>query len=71
METVIATASFFAAKLSYEVDPADLAAARATGSSPVIIDSRSAASWAQGRIPGALTSRGPNSLAVLRRCFRT
>jgi rhodanese-related sulfurtransferase len=63
METTIAAADFFAAKLAYETDPADLAAARATGTAapagtagaaPVVIDTRSAASWAQGRIPGAL-----------------
>lgn len=31
METIIAAADFFAAKLSYGTDPADLAAIRATG----------------------------------------
>jgi rhodanese-related sulfurtransferase len=59
METMIAAADFFAAKLRYETDPADLAAVRAavksgTAASPVVIDTRSLASWARGRIPGAL-----------------
>jgi rhodanese-related sulfurtransferase len=54
METIIAAAGFFAAKLSYETDPADLAAIRATSAGPVVIDTRSFASWAQGRIPCAL-----------------
>lgn len=61
METIITAADFFAAKLSYETDPADLAASRVagTGASPVVIDTRSLASWAQGRIPGALHIPGP------------
>lgn len=59
METIIAAADFFAAKLSYEIDPADLAAIRATSAHPVVIDTRSSAGWAQGRIPGALHIPGP------------
>jgi rhodanese-related sulfurtransferase len=67
METTVAAADFFAAKLSYETDPADLAAARAaaasgaaaSGAAPVVVDTRSAAGWAQGRIPGALHIPGP------------
>jgi len=59
METIIAAADFFAAKLSYETDPADLAAMRAAGAGPTVIDTRSAASWEQGRIPGALHIPGP------------
>jgi rhodanese-related sulfurtransferase len=54
METIITAADFFAAKLSYETDPTDLAAARAAGAGPVVIDTRSSAGWAHGRIPGAL-----------------
>jgi rhodanese-related sulfurtransferase len=54
METIIAAADFFAAKLSYEIDPADLAAIRSTSADLVVIDTRSLAGWAQGRIPGAL-----------------
>lgn len=47
-------AAFFAAKLAFETDPADLAAARAAGSAPLVVDTRSLASWSQGRIPGAV-----------------
>jgi rhodanese-related sulfurtransferase len=47
-------AAYFSGKLAHETDPTDLAAARATGRGPVIIDTRSAASWSQGRIPGAI-----------------
>jgi rhodanese-related sulfurtransferase len=54
METIIAAAGFFAAKLSYETDPSDLAAMRAIGAGPIVVDTRSVAGWAQGRIPGAL-----------------
>lgn len=54
MQTIITAADFFAAKLSYETDPSDLAADRAGLDSPVVIDVRSDASWSQGRIPGAV-----------------
>jgi hypothetical protein len=54
VETIITAAEFFAAKLSYETDPTDLAASRAAGAGPVVIDTRSSAGWAQGRIPGAI-----------------
>jgi rhodanese-related sulfurtransferase len=54
VETIITAVDFFAAKLSYETDPTDLAAIRAAGAGPVVIDTRSSAGWAQGRIPGAL-----------------
>ncbi|WP_374946982.1 rhodanese-like domain-containing protein [Agreia sp.] len=54
MTTSISAADFFAAKLAYETDPSDLAAERAGGSPPLVIDTRSAASWSQGRIPGAV-----------------
>jgi rhodanese-related sulfurtransferase len=50
----LSSRDFFAAKLRYETDPADLAAARGSGAAPIVIDVRSAAGWAQGRIPGAL-----------------
>jgi rhodanese-related sulfurtransferase len=59
METSITAADFFAAKLRYETDPADLAVLRATGADLVVIDTRSTAGWAQGRIPGALHIPGP------------
>jgi rhodanese-related sulfurtransferase len=45
---------FFAAKLAYETDPADLAEDRAAGRAPVVVDVRSDAGWRQGRIPGAV-----------------
>lgn len=54
MSHILSAAEFFAAKLAYETDPADLAAARAEGQGPVVVDTRSAASWSQGRIPGAV-----------------
>lgn len=54
MSTSLSAADFFAAKLAYEVDPADLAAERASGLGPIVIDTRSVASWSQGRIPGAV-----------------
>jgi rhodanese-related sulfurtransferase len=54
MPTSLSAVDFFAAKLAFEIDPADLAAERASGVAPVVIDTRSAASWSQGRIPGAV-----------------
>lgn len=44
----------FAAKLRFETDPSDLAAARAGDDPPVVVDTRSRAAWDQGHIPGAL-----------------
>ena len=46
--------AFFAAKLAFEIDPADLAAARAAGRAPVVVDTRSSPAWQQGRVPGAV-----------------
>jgi len=54
MNTSLSAADFFAAKLAFETDPSDLAAERASGTPPIVIDTRSAASWSQGRIPGAI-----------------
>ena len=54
MQTTLTAADFFAAKLTYETDPSDLAADRAAGTAPIVLDVRNAASWAQGRIPGAV-----------------
>lgn len=54
MQTTLTAADFFAAKLAYETDPSDLAADRAAGTAPVVLDVRNDASWAQGRIPGAV-----------------
>ena len=59
MEPRITAADFFAAKLAYETDPADLAAARAQGAGPLVLDVRSQAAWDQGHIPGAV--HVPNS----------
>lgn len=44
----------FAAKLRFETDPSDVAAAFAAGDDFVLIDSRGHASWHQGRIAGAI-----------------
>lgn len=54
MSTSSAAADFFAAKLAFETDPADLAADRAAGRAPLVIDVRSEAAWRQGRIPDAV-----------------
>ncbi|GAB7191049.1 hypothetical protein NUM3379_17560 [Kineococcus sp. NUM-3379] len=54
MTTSIDAVDFFAAKLAHQTDPADLAAARAGGAAPLVLDVRSAAGWGQGRIPGAV-----------------
>jgi rhodanese-related sulfurtransferase len=54
MTTSMSAADFFAAKLAYETDPADLAAERAAGTAALVIDVRSDAAWSQGRIPGAI-----------------
>ncbi|RIJ07201.1 sulfurtransferase, partial [Clavibacter michiganensis subsp. insidiosus] len=51
MHTSLSATDFFAAKLTYETDPADLAADRAGGAAPLVVDVRSDASWRQGRIP--------------------
>jgi rhodanese-related sulfurtransferase len=52
--TATSAVDFFAARLAHQTDPADLAHARATGAAPLVVDVRSAAGWAQGRIPGAV-----------------
>jgi rhodanese-related sulfurtransferase len=54
MRTSLTAADFFAAKLAFETDPSDLAADRAAGTAPIVIDVRSGAAWSQGRIPGAV-----------------
>lgn len=54
MQTINPASTFFAAKLQFETDPSDLAADRASGAAPIIIDVRSDSAWSQGRIPGAL-----------------
>ena len=47
-------ASFFAAKLQFETDPSDVAAARAAGDDIVVVDVRDRTAWDQGHVPGAL-----------------
>jgi len=54
VQTTLTAADFFAAKLTYETDPSDLAADRAAGTAPIVLDVRNDAAWAQGRIPGAV-----------------
>jgi len=54
MQTSLSAIDFLAAKLACETDPADLAADRASGAAPLVVDVRSDAAWAQGRIPGAV-----------------
>jgi len=47
-------AAHFARRLAHETDPADLAAARASGAGPVLIDVRSPEDHAAGHIPGSV-----------------
>ncbi len=54
MDAVTTAAAFFAAKLAHETDPADLAAARAAGTGPVVVDVRSQQAWDQGHLPAAV-----------------
>ena len=44
----------FAAKLRYETDPSDVAAAVAAGDRFVLVDTRGHSSWHQGRAQGAV-----------------
>jgi rhodanese-related sulfurtransferase len=44
----------FAAKLEFETDPSDVAAALQTGQDFVLIDSRSDAAWERGHVRGAV-----------------
>ncbi|WP_214402593.1 rhodanese-like domain-containing protein [Pseudonocardia lacus] len=46
--------AFFASRLAFQTDVSDVHAAMSTGSPGfVLVDTRSAAAWAGGRIPGA------------------
>lgn len=56
---MITAADFFAAKLAYEIDPADLAARRLDGNVPTVIDVRSQQSWDQGHLPHAVHIPNP------------
>ncbi|WP_229397785.1 rhodanese-like domain-containing protein [Micromonospora okii] len=58
-------AQHFAARLRHETDPSDVAAARAAGTRPLVIDVRSRTAWDQGHIPGALHVPGADLLARL------
>ncbi|GAA2042695.1 MULTISPECIES: rhodanese-like domain-containing protein [Streptomyces] len=63
-------AAYFRAALRFHADVSDVAAALASGDGPgcVVLDSRSAAAWEQGHIPGALhlpTARIPRDAARL------
>jgi rhodanese-related sulfurtransferase len=50
-----AAVAHFAARLSYETDPSDVAADIGAGVTGwVLIDTRSQASWDQGHVPGAI-----------------
>ncbi|MEU8831855.1 rhodanese-like domain-containing protein [Streptomyces sp. NBC_01707] len=51
-----AAAAYFGASLAFHADVSDVAAALAADADPgfVVLDSRSAASWDQGHIPGAV-----------------
>jgi len=49
-----AAVEHFAAKLRFETDPSDVAAALAAGEEFTLVDSRGHSAWHQGRIPGAL-----------------
>ncbi|MBT2488507.1 rhodanese-like domain-containing protein [Streptomyces sp. ISL-96] len=51
-----AAAAYFAASLAFHADVSDVASVLASGEDPgfLVIDSRSAESWDQGHIPGAL-----------------
>ncbi|GAB3403498.1 rhodanese-like domain-containing protein [Schumannella luteola] len=44
----------FVAKLRYETDPSDVAAAITAGERFVLVDTRGHAAWHQGRVPGAI-----------------
>ncbi|MFG6493533.1 rhodanese-like domain-containing protein [Microbacterium sp. P03] len=48
------TASFFAQRLAHETDPSDVYAAQRAGEEFTLVDVRSDAAWAQGRISGAI-----------------
>ena len=49
-----AAVEHFAAKLRFETDPSDVAAAFAAGEEFVLVDARGHAPWHQGRIAGAI-----------------
>ena len=44
----------FAARLQFQTDPSDVAAARAAGRGPLLLDVRDLTAWEQGHVPGAV-----------------
>jgi rhodanese-related sulfurtransferase len=62
-------AAYFASRLTFHTDVADVHAALASGTTGfVLVDSRGAAAWAQGHIPGAVhlpTTEIPSRAAAL------
>ena len=62
-----AAVAFFSARLAFQADVADVRAAL-PGGAFVLVDSRSAAAWEQGRVPGAVhlpTAAIPNCAPAL------
>lgn len=66
-----AAVEHFAAKLRFETDPSDVAAAFAAGEEFVLVDSRGHAPWHQGRIRGAIhlphaeiAERAPGEISI-------
>jgi len=51
---ISAAIEHFAAKLRYETDPSDVAAAQAAGDRVILVDTRGHAAWHQGRAVGAI-----------------
>ena len=45
---------YFSAKLAHETDASDVYAAQRAGERFALVDARSDAAWAQGRLPGAI-----------------
>jgi len=48
------TLAYFTAKRAHETDPSDVYTAQKAGERFMLVDVRSDAAWAQGRIPGAI-----------------
>lgn len=54
MTTPADIVAHYRAKLAFETDPSDVYAAQKAGESFVLVDTRSAEAWAQGRAKGAI-----------------
>jgi rhodanese-related sulfurtransferase len=68
---MIDRADYFAARLAYETDASDVHTALSSDDGPVVIDVRSEAAWAQGRVAGAvhmhyseIAARAPREIPV-------